>query len=78
MFRGISLICIYKTISWENFGFKEFSKSSLNTYRNYSFWKSLPSPYLPSQSSQNKHKNKVWNMFKISNKYTRTTPMASF
>ena len=36
-----------------------------------------PSPQLHVQSKQYKHYNMVWNMFKVNNKDTRTTPMAS-
>ena len=31
-------------------------------------------PHLPAQSKQ-KHKNKVWSMFKVDNKDTRMTPL---
>ena len=36
-----------------------------------------PSRHLPAQSQQ-KHQNKVGNMFKVTNKDTKTTPLASF
>ena len=36
--------------------------------------KALPRKHLAVQSQQEKHYKKVWNMFKVNNKDTKTTP----